>query len=371
MPGALTRSRCLDRLRDDLLATRIIENSLRGHLCEIMVAEAMGPECRLVSGGWHAWDLELGEPGTPDFLRIQVKNSAALQSWHSEGSTPSECSFSLTYRARPAFFERDNPGVPCEPHGFLCDLYVLCHHPETDPSIADHADPDQWLVYLVPTDPKRGAITADEIERAEQRAPRPRAVMRKPGTLETGIRGRIPIRPIPLAELSPARARAAAYGEPEPSKRNMTPEEFSALRAEVGYCWGPRLPRRPFSHDKARADWQRRMISDLVNINERTIRRWEKPSGSGPHPTAALLLSWARVGWWPETCDYPDWSGDDFRRVRDDLGWSEEEMAAFLNIEPRLVTIWEEERGPHGSAIAALASLRADDDVSRRTVPQR
>ena len=78
MPRNLTKSRCLDRLRDDLLASRLIENSLRGYLCEVMVAEAIGPDCRIVSSGWHPWDLELGEPGTADFLRIQVKNSAAL-----------------------------------------------------------------------------------------------------------------------------------------------------------------------------------------------------------------------------------------------------------------------------------------------------
>ena len=138
-----------------------------------------------------------------------MKNSVALQSWHTESSTPSDCSFSLTYRRRPAYFERDNPASSCEPQGFLCDLYALCHHPVTDPATADHADPAQWQVYLVPSNPCLGAITAAEIAWAERKIPRSRAVIRKPGTLEAGIRGRTPIHPMLLTELSVDAVRAA------------------------------------------------------------------------------------------------------------------------------------------------------------------
>lgn len=110
-----------NRLMDSLLSERIMDNSLRGYWCEAMVAEALGPECKLVSQGWYPWDLQIGpdESEVPDRIRIQVKNSARLQQWNLENGKLSDCQFNLKYSKRPDYFERDYPGVACEDCGFL------------------------------------------------------------------------------------------------------------------------------------------------------------------------------------------------------------------------------------------------------------
>ncbi|MDK3073170.1 hypothetical protein QO034_08625 [Sedimentitalea sp. JM2-8] len=122
------------RVQREFLSARIMDNNLRGYWCEAMLAEALGDQCAICSFGWAPWDLQIGksEDTFPSRIRIQVKNSAARQTWHSESDAPSDCLFNLTYRKRPHYFERDNPGIPCETFGFMCDLFALCHHSEID-----------------------------------------------------------------------------------------------------------------------------------------------------------------------------------------------------------------------------------------------
>ena len=183
------------RMMQDFLGSKLIENNLRGYWCEAMVAEALGPSCQIVSGGWHAWDLQIGrdEDVWPDRVRIQVKNSARLQTWNASSGKVSDCQFDLNYRSRPFYFERDFPEVPCEERGFLCDVFVLCYHPETDWERVDHTDPQQWRFYVVPVNGPSAGVTETEIAWAEtQFAKDAKSVklQRRPGTLEAGIRGR-------------------------------------------------------------------------------------------------------------------------------------------------------------------------------------
>ena len=173
-----------------------------------MVAEALGPECRIVSGGWHAWDLQIGpdEATFPQRLRIQVKNSARLQTWNAESGKLSETTFQLTYRRRPAYFARDFPGVPCEDVGFMCDLFILCHHPIEDPKLADHRDPNQWEFFILPVVGANPAVTELEIaykKKFVEQTGKPSSTHRRPRTLVQGIRGRPRISPVSIDELSP------------------------------------------------------------------------------------------------------------------------------------------------------------------------
>lgn len=212
-----TREAIERRILKEAFKTRLLDNSMRGFWCEFMVAEALGPDCHTVGLGWHPWDLQIGDSRDvfPDRIRIQVKNSAALQTWHPRYGTVTDCCFNLTLRNRPRYFTQDNPNVPCESTGFMCDIFVLCHHPETDVARADHCDPTQWRFYLAPVAGPCSAVTpsemtwlADKVEASGK----PSTTMRRPATLEKGIRGRPPIRPLRIDELSIGAIRTSLGG---------------------------------------------------------------------------------------------------------------------------------------------------------------
>ena len=172
-----------------------------------MVAEALGPSCRIVSGGWAPWDLQIGDDADqfPQRIRIQVKNSARLQTWHSGHSESSRSSFNLTFRRRPEYWEKYNPNYYCEPSGFLCDLFALCFHGVTDRQVVDQKDPAQWVVYLVAAYANSGAISSAEhawCKNNFEQTGRATSIQRRPETLNKGIRNRAPVPAIPVLDLN-------------------------------------------------------------------------------------------------------------------------------------------------------------------------
>lgn len=191
----------------DFLAAKVMDNSLRGYWCEAMVAEALGPGCKIVSQGWHPWDLQFGSDQAefPERVRIQVKNSARLQSWHKPGGKPSDSLFNLKFSKRPSYFETDYPGIPCEEVGFMCDVFILCHHPAEDWNAADQTDPEQWEFYVLPVLGPNIAVTEAEITAARgivADTGKPSNCQRRPSTMKQGIRGRLPIVPVGIRDLN-------------------------------------------------------------------------------------------------------------------------------------------------------------------------
>jgi len=191
----------------DAFGTHLLDNTVRGLWCEFMIAEALGPECSAVGLGWHPWDLQIGPDAAsmPERIRIQIKNSAALQSWNVASGTRTKCSYSLTWRRPPAYFSAYFPHTPCEDAGFLCDVFVLCHHPVEDPERADHRDPTQWRFFLVPVVGPNVAITEAEVASRRtslERTGTPSVTQRTPLTLAAGIRGRPPVPPLDIDELT-------------------------------------------------------------------------------------------------------------------------------------------------------------------------
>ena len=66
-----------------LFGSPLLRNVIRGMLVEEMVAQALEYEWALCADDWGACDLsQVGGP-----LRVQVKQSAARQSWHADDST--------------------------------------------------------------------------------------------------------------------------------------------------------------------------------------------------------------------------------------------------------------------------------------------
>jgi hypothetical protein len=185
----------------------LLDNTLRGLWCEFMLCEALGHGCRPVGLAWHPWDLQIGpnEADFPERIRIQVKNSAALQTWNEARGTTSAPLFNLAWRRCPQDFRATHPETPCEAEGFLCDLFILCHHPVTDWAVADHREPGQWRFYLLPVLGPFCAVS--DAEKSALRASlaasgRPASTQRRPGTLEAGIRGRPPVGALKVEEVT-------------------------------------------------------------------------------------------------------------------------------------------------------------------------
>lgn len=134
------RDRIKARLFDALVGKPLISNAFRGTLVEAIIAEALEPQWRWCADGWGAFDFE-----GPDGIGLEVKQSAARQSWHQ--ATDKEClpRFDIAERI---WQWRDNAWHQ-EP-GRAAVIYVFAHHPIFEPAVADHRDPEQWNFYVVP-----------------------------------------------------------------------------------------------------------------------------------------------------------------------------------------------------------------------------
>lgn len=108
----------------------LVNNVLRGLLVEAIVAEALGDEWTWCAAGYASWDFE-----NADGVRLEVKQSAARQSWAS--AQPSVCSFDIAPRKG-----RWESGIWIAEPGRAASIYVFAHHPLNGDD-ADHRDPAQ------------------------------------------------------------------------------------------------------------------------------------------------------------------------------------------------------------------------------------
>ena len=136
------------RLVDRVYNQPVIGNVERGAYVECLIELALSdlrPPWSL-TGTWDAWDLEQAESGA----RIEVKQSAALQTWSAPDDAPSSgAPPTFDIAPRSGYYAADG-WLASEPPQRLADLYVMARHAETDRSIADHRLPDQWRFYVVP-----------------------------------------------------------------------------------------------------------------------------------------------------------------------------------------------------------------------------
>ena len=135
------------RLISERYNRRVMSNLIRPHYVEFMVAAILGDEWELVSGDWSGWDL-VNKQGA----RIEVKQSAALQTWTGrvslEGRT-TPGTFDIA-RRKGYWVEGGAQHIPFD--GRTADLFVFAWHPITDPSYADHRDVRQWRFFVVRED---------------------------------------------------------------------------------------------------------------------------------------------------------------------------------------------------------------------------
>ena len=128
----------LARLVARLYGQPIIRNVLRGELVEQFVLDALGDDW-LAAGDWEAWDIQSADGQH----RIQVKQSAARQSWSDVDCKASNARFSI--KGSMAWTEA---GGWAGEISRQATLYILAWHPFVDAS-ADHRDPEQWEFYMI------------------------------------------------------------------------------------------------------------------------------------------------------------------------------------------------------------------------------
>ena len=129
----------LKRLEQALFGQRLVTNSIRGVLVEAILAQALEPEWQWCSTDWASHDFE-----NADGVRLEVKQSAALQSWHRPDDRPSRGSFDIAPRTGRYEGARwlDEPGRAAQ-------IYVFAWHPIADHDLADHREPLQWQFFAV------------------------------------------------------------------------------------------------------------------------------------------------------------------------------------------------------------------------------
>lgn len=141
----------VERITRRLFGSPIVRNSIRGEIVEEIVAMALEPDWELCAGDWAAFDLRHRLTGA----RMQVKQSAARQSWYGDVVRSAKPRFSIAEKT--GRWEGDAwIGEP----GRNADVFVFAWHAVTDQG-ADHRDPEQWLFYVIATDalPQRKSIS--------------------------------------------------------------------------------------------------------------------------------------------------------------------------------------------------------------------
>ena len=114
----------------------VLQNSLRSMYVEEQIGVLLGERWRSVGGDWAGWDFE-----DVDGVRLEVKQSAAMQSWAQ--ARPSRGSFDI--KARQGRYD----GATWVPEvGRAADLYVLAWHGGWGER-ADQRDETQWEYYLL------------------------------------------------------------------------------------------------------------------------------------------------------------------------------------------------------------------------------
>ena len=137
-------------IMDVLMGKPLVGNAFRGLLVEGMLASLLGPEWTWSGGDWASFDF-MHESG----LGLEVRQSAARQSWHGDNSPPSVGRFDVA--ARTGRYEGER--WIAEPSRAAA-LYVFAWHPISDRHAADHRNVEQWEFYVTPaTDlPKQKSI---------------------------------------------------------------------------------------------------------------------------------------------------------------------------------------------------------------------
>jgi hypothetical protein len=122
---------------------RLIQNNLRSIIVEAMVAKALGSDWRWSSADWAPYDFE-----GPNGVRLEVKQSAAHQTWSTPTSKPSKPLYDVAPR-KGFFVQGPDDSAWTTKIGRNADVYIFARNDVVGEQ-ADHRDPAQWRFYVVP-----------------------------------------------------------------------------------------------------------------------------------------------------------------------------------------------------------------------------
>jgi len=119
----------------------LITNVYRSVIAEAMVDAALRPAWTWCSADYAGWDFEHA-----DGSRLEVKQSAARQSWDPPARGRKPAAFDIAPRTG---YWQGAVWVPTSTVR-LAHIYVFAYHPLLDET-ADHREPDQWTFFVLPS----------------------------------------------------------------------------------------------------------------------------------------------------------------------------------------------------------------------------
>ena len=136
----------------------LMDNADRGVYVEAMIADILGSGWNLTwklpgHSSWSSWDLE----HSVTEKKIQVKQSAACQSWDTETNTNSNRSPSFGIKEAEGYYGPDcgkseDGWIAFDSPRHIADLYIFAWHDVSREDNPDHRDPAQWEFYVVKSD---------------------------------------------------------------------------------------------------------------------------------------------------------------------------------------------------------------------------
>jgi hypothetical protein len=125
------------KVAERIFGQPIVMNVFRGTLVEEMVGEALSNDWAMCSADYAPHDLQHRSHG----LRIQVKQSAARQSW---GTITARPSFRIAFKKG----RYEDGTTYIEERSRNADVFIFGWHPITDET-ADHRNSSQWQFYVI------------------------------------------------------------------------------------------------------------------------------------------------------------------------------------------------------------------------------
>ena len=133
----------------------LVMNVFRGSVVEEMVGAALSEEWTMCSSDYAPHDLQHRSRG----WRIQVKQSAARQSW---GTITARPTFSIAFKQG----RYEDGTTYIEERSRNADVFIFGWHPITDET-ANHLDVNQWQFFVVAEKylPQTASISLRTLER--------------------------------------------------------------------------------------------------------------------------------------------------------------------------------------------------------------
>ena len=124
---------------------KILDNADRGDIAEEIIAGVLGPDWEYCGGAWAGWDFE-----HRDGTRLQLKQSAALQSWD-DRQKKVQRNPTFNIKLQKGYYANGTDWIEAPQPTRFAQIYIFAWHPVTDKTTCDHADPAQWRFHVIPT----------------------------------------------------------------------------------------------------------------------------------------------------------------------------------------------------------------------------